>query len=67
MEVRITYRSEIYIEGDTLEDVRKTFDSISLDPIGGEEHNVTDYGFIEVTSVEDASTYNDLKNEFENL
>lgn len=63
MEVRITYRSEIYIQGDTLEDIKKTWENIILDDVGHEE-NVTDYGFVELMSVEDANSYEDLTSKF---
>lgn len=63
MEVRITYRSEIYIQGDTLEDIKKTWENINLDDVEHEE-NVTDYGFVHLTSVEDADSYEDLTSKF---
>lgn len=63
MEVRITYRSEVYIQGDTLEDIKRTWKNINLDDVEHEE-NVTDYGFIELTSVEDADSYEDLTSKF---
>ena len=64
MEVRITYRSEIYIKGDSLDEIKRTFNSLDLDPDATQDESVTDFGFIEVTSVEDADTYEDLSNEF---
>ena len=63
MEVRITYRSEIYIQGDTLEDIKKTWENINLDDVKHEE-NVSDYGFVELMSVEDADSYEDLTSKF---
>ena len=63
MEVRITYRSEVYIQGDTLEDIKRTWENINLDDVKHEE-NVTDYGFVELVSVEDANSYEDLTSEF---
>lgn len=63
MEIRITYRSEVYIQGDTLEDIKRTWESINLDDVEHEE-NVTDYGFIELTSVKDADSYEDLTSKF---
>lgn len=59
MEVRITYRSEIYIEGENLEEIKQKFEGLNLDPIDKDDESVTDYGFIEVTSAEDAYTYED--------
>lgn len=65
MEARITYRSEIYIEGQDLEDIRNTFESLNLDPISKNEVGVTDYGFVELVSVEDADTYKDLMDKWD--
>ncbi len=65
MEVRITYRSEVYIQGDTLEDIKRTFENINLDDVEHEE-NITDYGFVELISVEDADSYEDLTSKFNN-
>lgn len=64
MEVRITYRSEIYLEGENLEEIKKKFESLNLDPIDKDDDSVSDYGFIEITTVEDADTYEDYFNEF---
>ena len=64
MEVRITYRSEVYIQGDTLEDIKRTWENINLDDVEHEE-NVTDYGFVELVSVEDANSYEDLTSKFD--
>ena len=66
MEVRITYRNEIYIQGDTLEDIKRTWESINLDDVGHEE-DVTDYGFVDIISIEDANSYKDLMPEFDSL
>lgn len=63
MEVRITYKSEVYIQGDTLEDIKRTLENINLDDVEHEE-NVTDYGFVELISVEDADSYEDLTSKF---
>ena len=63
MEVRVTYRSEIYIQGDTLEDIKRTWESINLDDVEHEE-NVTSYGFVKLMSVEDADSYEDLTSKF---
>ena len=67
MEVRITYRSEIYIKGDSLDEIKRKFETLSLDPNDASDESVTDYCFIEITSVEDAMTYEDLKSKFESL
>jgi hypothetical protein len=64
MEVRITYRSEIYIKGRTLDEIKAKFEILDLDPNEAHDKDVTDYGFIEVVSVEDAKTYEDLMDKF---
>lgn len=65
MEARITYRSEIYIEGDTLGDIKDTFETLNLDPVSKNDIGVTDYGYVELVSVEDADTYKDLMDKWE--
>lgn len=67
MEVRVTYRSEIYLEGDSLEEIKRKFEDINLDPIGKDDESVTDYGYVELVSVEDANTYADLEKEWNKL
>lgn len=57
MEVRITYRSEVYIKGDNLKEIKNKWDEF-------EEGNAT---FVEICSVEDAKTYEDLFMEFINV
>lgn len=52
MEVRFTYRMETYVEGETFEDCVSKFEKMDL-----ETENST---FIEMTSIEDADTYEDL-------
>lgn len=64
MEIRISYRSEIYLEGDSLEEIKRKFEDINLDPVGKDDESVTDYGYVELVSVEDANTYDDLEKEW---
>ena len=63
MEVRITFRSEIYINGDSLEDVSKKWESMEL--FSGEA-NACGACEIELVSVEDEDN-NDIKPEFDRL
>lgn len=65
MEVRITYRSEIYIKGNSLDEIRYKWENVNLDPNISQDDNVTDYGFIEIVSVEDTDSYEDLMSEFD--
>lgn len=61
MEVRITYRSEIIIKGDSLKEIEDEWESLNLTSKEGNSK------FVELCSVEDAETYEDLTNEFKNL
>ena len=63
MEVRVIYRSEVYIKGDTIEDIKRTWENINLEHVEHKE-NVIDYGFVELIAVEDADSYEDLTSKF---
>ena len=58
MEVRITFRSEVYIKGETLDEIRNKWQELPL--YSGEALEDASAEFIEVVSVEDAETYEDL-------
>ena len=64
MEVRITYRSEIYIKGDTLEEIKRKWENIDLSPIDCQEPDTPDHAFLETVSIEDADTFKSLENEW---
>lgn len=64
MKVRITFRSEIYIEGETIKDVREKFENIQLFNPEAVKENALDY--VELVSVEDDVTYEDLEEEYMN-
>lgn len=59
MEVRITFRSEVYLEGKDLEEIKSKFEQMDLNNDSGME-------FVELVSVEDANTYEDLTHEYKN-
>jgi hypothetical protein len=64
MEVRITFRSEVYLQGKDMKEIREKWEELPLyssDAIlkGSAE-------FVELTSVEDAEDYKDLAIEFFN-
>lgn len=59
MKVRITYRNEVFIEGKDLKEIRNIFDRMELST------KVAD--FVEVSSVENADTLEDLKDKFEHI
>jgi hypothetical protein len=58
MEVRITFRSEVYIKGDTLEEIKKKW--LDLPLYSGEALEETYAEYVDLVSVEDTKTYEDL-------
>lgn len=62
MQVRVTFTTEVFVEGDTMEEIKEKFEDLpiySADAL--EEHGAE---FIDVVSVEDEETNEDLLNEF---
>lgn len=57
MRVRFTFKMEVYVEGDTIEEIRDTYNSIL-------EIQSRTADFVETDSVEDADTYEDLWNQY---
>lgn len=64
MEVRITFRSEVFIKGETLADCAKQWEQMEL---FSDEANQHDACSIELVSVEDAETYKDLMSDFNKI
>ena len=67
MEVRITYRSEVTIEGDSLEEIRNKWLDADLYPKRNDEETNPEGiypEFVELVSVEDADTYEDYMSDF---
>lgn len=64
MTVRITFRNEIYIEGENLKEIRNKFENLPLYDIDFKDDKVSDYGYCELVSVEDADSNEDLENEY---
>ena len=58
LKIRITYRSEVYVEGETLEECRRKWEELDLTSKEGNPE------FVELVSVEDADTYEDLMSNF---
>lgn len=56
MEVKVTYRVESYIKGNSLAEIKSRFEDMRF------PNNME---FVELVSVEDADTYNDLMDEWE--
>ena len=61
MEVRLTFMSELFIKGETLADCVKQWEQMKL---FSDEANQHDACSIELVSVEDAETFNDMLSEF---
>lgn len=57
MEVRITFRSEVFIEGKDLAEIKRKWEELDL-------NNNSCMEFVELCSVEDADTYEDIETEF---
>lgn len=59
MKAKISYRMEIEIEGENLNEIRREYESVNLAPDERAK-------FVETIYVCDGDTYNDLTSEFEN-
>ena len=62
MEVRITFRSEIFIDGKDMKEIVEKWEDMEL---FSKEANEAYASEIEVVSVENAETYDDLMDEFD--
>lgn len=61
MEVRITFISDLFIKGETLADCAKQWEQMKLFSDEANHHEACP---IELVSVEDAETFNDMLSEF---
>lgn len=61
--VRITFRSEVYIEGEDMAEVKANWENLPLFSADALEYAYPEV--LDVQTVEDAETYQDLKNEFD--
>lgn len=59
MQYRITYRNEIFIKGNSLDEIKKAWENANIEPDISKDEHITSQSFIEVVSVEDEN-YNDL-------
>ena len=64
MELRITFRSEIVITGETLADCAKQWEKMELFSDEAKQHEACQ---IELVSVEDAETFKDMLSEFNKI
>ena len=67
MTVRVTFRSEIFLDGDSLAEIRNKFEELPLYDIKDSNgKDVFDYGFCELVSVEDVeNSYKDIMHEWD--
>lgn len=62
MEVRFTFRGEVYISGDTMKEIKEKWESLPLfSDVAVEEY---DADFVELETVENAENYDDLMSDF---
>lgn len=61
MRVRITFRSEVYLEGDNLEEIRKEWENLDLYSEDALKHGAD---FVELVSADDDDTGDDLVDKF---
>lgn len=61
MKTRITFRMEVFVEGKDINDVTDKWEGLNLHTKDVIKHNG---GFIEVVSVEDMDTGEDITNDF---
>ena len=61
MRVRIAFRADVLIEGETMADVRKQWEEMEL---FSAEAEAADVCFLDTDCIEDADTYENLEDEF---
>ena len=64
MEVRIKFSADIYIKGENMEEVRNKWESFPIFSPDALEDGFVEFG--DILAIEDAETYKDLSNEFNN-
>ena len=62
MVARITFRSEVYVYGDDLDEIREKWENLPIFSVDALEKHYADV--VEVVSVEDANTFDDLTDKF---
>lgn len=65
MRVRIRFASEIYFEGENLEEIKEKWESVPL--FSKELANDNYASYLEIEDIENADTHEDLINEFDSL
>lgn len=64
MEARITFRSEIFIEGETLEEIHEKWLNMNL---YSEEVKECACDYVDIESIENADNYEDLEREWNDI
>jgi len=66
MEVRFTFRSEIYIKGKDLKEIKEKWEELNL---FSDDAKANSADYVEMCSIErtDDDSYTDLENEFDNI
>lgn len=66
MEVRFTFRSEIYIKGKDLKEIKEKWEELNL---FSDDAKANSADYVEMNSIErtDDGSYTDLENEFDSL
>lgn len=62
MKIRITFRSECYVEGDSMAEIRDKYETTNI--YSEEFLENLDGDFVETMTVEDADTYEDKSSEY---
>lgn len=60
MVARILFTSEIYIKGDSIEDIKKTFNQLDLFPMIRTDEVVEGVDFYDIVCAEDADTNEEI-------
>ena len=63
MVARITFRSEVYVEGDNIEDIARKWEGMELYSTEANKGMASPIEFVELDKVEDEG-YNDITSEF---
>lgn len=64
MKVRIVWSTEVCLEGDNMKEIKDKWEHLSLYSKDLSDNNAE---YVEICSVEDAETYDDLQREFDNI
>lgn len=66
MEVRITYVNEIYLKGNTLEEIKRKWENLDLTIASKQDEAISGFNYIDTIAIEDAD-FNDLEKEWSSI